>query len=423
MNVLLLGSGGREHALAWKLVQSPLLSQLYTMPGNPGTAGLGVNLEGDPSEFKRIREIADEFEIGMVVVGPEDPLVRGISDQLKADPATAHIVVIGPGAVGAQLEGSKAFAKAFMMRHGIPTARYCAFGAGEFDQAVGFLGTLTPPYVLKADGLAAGKGVVIHEDFSEAVSDLRAILLEGKFGQAGNTVVIEEFLKGIEVSVFVLTDGKDYVVLPEAKDYKRIGEGDTGLNTGGMGSVSPVSFYSSELGRKVEEKVIKPTISGLRGEQIDYTGFIFFGLMIVDGDPFVIEYNVRMGDPETESVMPRIEGDLLQLFQDLGEGRLSGCHLDFSPEHAATVILVSEGYPGDYERGFEMAIPETRPETLIFHAGTRYSGDKLVTNGGRVLAITSLGSDMKSALSKSYKMAGLVDYKGRVFRRDIGFDL
>jgi len=423
MNVLLLGSGGREHALAWKLAQSPLLEQLFTLPGNPGTAAIGKNLSGEPGDIERIKEVIIEHAIDMVVVGPEDPLVNGIHDQIRSYPATSHVVVVGPRADGAMLEGSKAFAKAFMQRHGIPTARYQSFGAEELKEARVFLRTLSPPYVLKVDGLAAGKGVVIHQDLEAADEDLHAMLIQGRFGEAGSKVVIEEYLSGIEVSVFVLTDGHDYLLLPEAKDYKRIGEGDTGPNTGGMGSISPVPFFTEQLRRKVDQQVIKPTITGLQADQISYSGFIFFGLMIVDGEPFVIEYNVRMGDPETESVIPRIKGDLLEVFRALGNGQLNQCQIEYSSEHVATVMLVSAGYPGAYDRGMGITLPPAEPGTLLFHAGTSLHGDLLVTNGGRVMAVTSMGSDLNKALAQSYRVAESVLFQGRHFRHDLGQDL
>lgn len=424
MNVLVLGSGGREHALAWKIAQSSLLSNLWIAPGNAGTAGVGTNVNLNPEEFKAVRKFVLDHKVNLVVVGPEGPLVAGIVDFFKADKALAGIPVIGPDAHAARLEGSKSFAKAFMARHGIPTARYQAFSADQTDQAIGFLNTLKPPYVLKADGLAAGKGVVILESRDEAGRELREMLQDAKFGEASRTVVIEEFLKGIECSVFVLTDGDSYRILPEAKDYKRIGEGDTGPNTGGMGAVSPVPFCTPEFMDKVETQVIIPTMKGLRAEGIRYMGFIFFGLIRVGQDPYVIEYNCRMGDPETEVVIPRIKSDLLYLLDSTANGTLSECDLEVDDRVAATVMLVSGGYPGEYEKGKKISgLAEVDERSMVFHAGTRQAGDQVVTAGGRVLAVTSLGSDVHDALLASYFNVQRIQYSGKNFRKDIGADL
>jgi len=423
MKILLLGSGGREHALAWKLTQSPLLDTLFIMPGNPGTGTLGVNVSGNPLDFDRVREVVLESGVTMVVVGPEEPLVKGIHDFFLSDPLLSGVRVIGPMGSGAMLEGSKAYAKEFMVRHGIPTAAYRVFSSGEEKEAVAFLSELAPPYVLKADGLAAGKGVLIHHDGEAAGEDIHEILIGGKFGRAGSTLVIEEFLSGTEVSVFVLTDGRSYLVLPEAKDYKRIGEGDTGPNTGGMGSLSPVPFFDEELFQKVEQQIIIPTIRGLERDNTPYSGFIFFGLMIVDGNPFVIEYNVRMGDPETESVLPRIENDLLELFIAAGDRTLDAHRMKVSPEHVATVMLVSGGYPGDYPKGLAIKLPADTADSLLFHAGTRFDGDQLVTNGGRVMAITTKDTSLRTALAKSSALAEKIGFRGKYYRKDLGFDL
>lgn len=422
MNVLLLGSGGREHALAWKLSQSPILSKLFIAPGNPGTATLGENVDVNPVDFAAIKQLVITKSIEMVVVGPEDPLVKGVHDFFLADDDLKHIPVIGPTRAGAMLEGSKDFSKGFMMRHGIPTAQYKSFCSSQKDDAMMFLKTLKPPYVLKADGLAAGKGVVISSDLIEAEDTLNQ-MFRGEFGDAGNTVVIEEFLQGIEVSVFVLTDGDGYVILPEAKDYKRIGEGDTGSNTGGMGAVSPVPFANAEFMAKVDERIVKPTIEGLKVEGIPYKGFIFVGLMNVGGDPFVIEYNARMGDPETQVVLPRLKTDLLELLVLTSQGKLSEAEVEFNSQSATAVILVSGGYPGDYSKGKIVSGEFAIDNGLTFHAGTKYVGDKLVTSGGRVMACVGIANSTSSALEVSYSLASKIDFENKYFRRDIGKDL
>lgn len=422
MNILLVGSGGREHAIAWKLAQSKHLSKLYIAPGNPGTADIGTNLAINPLDFEAVKKAATDHHIDMVVVGPEEPLVRGLHDSFLEDERVSHIPVIGPKRDGARLEGSKDFAKAFMLRHGIPTARYKTFSEGQVDDAKQFLSTLQPPYVLKADGLAAGKGVVISSDMAEAHVTLDEFF-GGKFGEAGRKVVIEEFLSGIELSVFVLTDGKSYITLPEAKDYKRIGEGDTGPNTGGMGAVSPVPFANKDFMARVEERVIGPTVNGLVAEGIDYRGFIFIGLMNVGGDPYVIEYNVRMGDPETEVVMPRIASDLVEMFDLTARGKLGGYKLEVTDKTATTVIAVSKGYPGDYDKGKPITSIGRFEDSIAFHAGTKLVNGQLQTSGGRVLALTGTGNSMEQALNNSYRLVRSVDFEGKYFRRDIGQDL
>ncbi len=425
MNILLLGSGGREHALAWKLAQSPLISNLFIAPGNAGTALIGKNLPVGVTDFPAIAEAVLKYQIDMLVVGPEDPLVKGIRNYFEIRPELKDIKIVGPGADGAQLEGSKDFAKRFMNRYRIPTARHGTFTADHLDEGTDFLRNLAAPYVLKADGLAAGKGVVICQTFEEASAELATMLRDKKFGAASEKVVIEEFLSGIELSVFFITDGRSFLLLPEAKDYKRIGEGDTGLNTGGMGSVSPVPFADEVFMTKVRERIIVPTMNGLISEGIDYRGFVFVGLMNVGGDPFVIEYNCRMGDPETESVIPRIQNDLFPILGSLSDQSLSKHEIIFDPEYATTVMLVSEGYPDQYQKGKVMTGFENIENCLLFHAGTLpgSTSGEVLTNGGRVLAVTCRGKSMQSALENCYKNAEKIHYEGKKFRRDIGFDL
>ena len=423
MNILILGSGGREHTLAWKLHQSPKLSKLFVAPGNAGTAEIAINIPIGVNDFQDIKSVVLSEQIEMVIVGPEDPLVNGVHDFFLNDEELKSIPVIGPQKAAAELEGSKEFAKKFMIRHNIPTAAYQSFTASELEQGYAFLETLKAPYVLKADGLAAGKGVLILSDLNEAKAELRTMLVDAKFGNASATVVIEEFLAGIELSVFVLTDGKGFKVLPMAKDYKRIGEGDTGLNTGGMGAVSPVPFVDQEFVDKIHERIVIPTVEGLKKDNLPYKGFVFIGLIKVGDNPFVIEYNVRLGDPETEVVIPRIKNDLVEVFQAVANQTLDSIDLELDERTATTVMLVSGGYPEAYEKGKKLSGYDQITDALVFHAGTQIKDGHAVTNGGRVMAITSFGKDFKEALKISYKNIDKVHFDEMNFRTDIGFDL
>lgn len=422
MNILVVGSGGREHALGRSIRNSAQTQKLFFAPGNAGTLELGENVPLGVNDFEGIKALVLEQSIDLVVVGPEEPLVRGLVDFFKADEHLQQVAVVGPSAEGARLEGSKDYAKQFMQRHNIPTARYLTVSAANVPEGRAFMKQLAPPYVLKADGLAAGKGVLIINDYEEACAELDK-MLGGKFGAAGNTVVIEEFLSGIELSVFALTDGKDYVLLPEAKDYKRIGEGDTGLNTGGMGAVSPVPFADKDFMQKVEERIVRPTVAGIASEGIDYKGFVFFGLIKVNNEPYVIEYNVRMGDPETEVVLPRLKNDLVDLLRAVAEGRLGSIKMEVDERTALTMVLVSGGYPDAYKKGFEVRGLDKVKDSLVFHAGTNSKEGKVCTNGGRVLALTSFGPNIEEARALSLAAAAQINFEGCNYRKDIGFDL
>ena len=423
MTILLLGSGGREHALAWKMLQSPKCTSLFVAPGNAGTASIAKNVSINPNDFEAVKKWVLSEKIEMVVVGPEDPLVNGIYDFFKNDSEINHVPVIGPSQLGAQLEGSKEFAKEFLVKHNIPTAKYESFTAETVENGCQFLETLKAPYVLKADGLAAGKGVLILQDITEAKKELRSMLVDAKFGQASSKVVIEEFLDGIELSCFVITDGKSYKILPTAKDYKRIGEGDTGLNTGGMGAVSPVPFADKVLLDKIEQRIVQPTIAGLQKDNIEYKGFVFIGLINVKGEPMVIEYNVRMGDPETEVVMPRLKSDLVEIFNAIAKQELEKVTLEIDERSSTTIMVVSGGYPEDYEKGKEITGIDAITDSIVFHAGTKLENEKVVTNGGRVLAVTSYGNSIDEAIKKSYQSIAKLQFDKMYYRKDIGFDL
>ncbi|MBN8855009.1 MAG: phosphoribosylamine--glycine ligase [Sphingobacteriales bacterium 50-39] len=424
MNILLLGSGGREHALAWKLVSSPLCTSLFIAPGNPGTAQCGTNVDLSPVDFEGVKKFCSKQQIGLVIVGPEEPLVKGIVDYFAADAALKEIPVVGPSAKGALLEGSKAFSKKFMQRHGIPTAAYREFNLDNYSEGISYLQQHSLPIVLKADGLAAGKGVVICQSHIEAVAEFELMLQGNKFGEAGSKVVVEEFLYGIEMSVFVLTDGKNFVILPEAKDYKRVGEGDKGPNTGGMGAVSPVPFADDAFMAKITQRIIKPTVEGMTKENIDYKGFIFIGIIKVKDEPMVIEYNCRMGDPETEVVMPRLKNDLVELFQAVAEQRLDKVRIEMDPRIACTIVAVSGGYPGSYEKGYPISgLEEPLPsDSLIFHAGTKEDNGQVVTSGGRVLCVTSFAETVYEAVDKSRDVLEKLYFEGIYYRRDIGYE-
>ncbi|MHA7111298.1 phosphoribosylamine--glycine ligase [Sunxiuqinia elliptica] len=422
LNILLVGSGGREHAMAWKIKQSAKVNQLYIAPGNAGTADLGENIAVGVSDFEGLKKVVLEKAIDLVVVGPEVPLVEGLHDYFLADEQLSQVRVVGPQKTGALLEGSKDFAKEFMARHNIPTAKYTTVTPETLEEGIAFLKEMKAPYVLKADGLAAGKGVLIIEQLEEAEASLKT-MLDGQFGAASSKVVIEEFLSGVELSVFAITDGKDYQILPEAKDYKRIGEGDTGLNTGGMGAISPVPFADAAFMKKVEDQVIKPTVEGLQKDQIPYNGFIFFGLINCDGNPYVIEYNVRMGDPETEAVMLRIKSDFVDLLEAAANGTMAEQSIEFDERNAVTVMLVSGGYPGSYENGKVMSGFGDVNDSILFHAGTKQAENDVVTAGGRVIAVSSYGNSMKEALAQSYANAEKIDFEGKYYRKDLGFDL
>lgn len=423
MNVLVLGSGGREHALSWKISQDNLCESLYIAPGNAGTGSIGTNVDLSPEDFDAVADFIREKEIGMVVVGPEAPLVKGIRNYLEGQEDLSELLIIGPGKAGAVLEGSKDFAKEFMQKHNIPTAAYKTFNSDQVDEAKKYLECISAPYVLKADGLAAGKGVLILDSLEEAKTEIENMLANAKFGEASSKVVIEEFLDGIELSVFALTDGSDYALLPNAKDYKRIGEGDTGLNTGGMGAVSPVPFADNSFMKKIEDRVVKPTVDGLKADGIPYVGFIFFGLIKVQDEPYVIEYNVRMGDPETEVVMPRIKSPFLELLIKAGKGELGDASVELDSKFATTVMMVSGGYPESYEKGKKIDGLGEVEDAVIFHAGTKSFGEKVLTSGGRVLAATGMGATMKEALDKSYRAVDQIRFEKSYVRRDIGKDL